>query len=166
MPQVKLQTADDFKMRNLTADQLHDYCKNVFEFERIQVMRFKSWSDHRAYHRKNKRDQQQRQHQNATAATESQIKNPNNQQENQIKKASSTTTATIDGVFDPTMIGRPMLPSNVKLITVPDMEKGSKPQQKQFFLNPQGKTSIAVLHEYVQKVLKGEVVFSFSVNFS
>uniref|UniRef100_A0A183CKM3 DRBM domain-containing protein n=1 Tax=Globodera pallida TaxID=36090 RepID=A0A183CKM3_GLOPA len=36
---------------------------------------------------------------------------------------------------------RPILPSTVKLITVPALEADSKPHQRTFYLNPQGKTS-------------------------
>uniref|UniRef100_A0A915BWX8 Microprocessor complex subunit DGCR8 n=1 Tax=Parascaris univalens TaxID=6257 RepID=A0A915BWX8_PARUN len=59
-------------------------------------------------------------------------------------------------------IGRPTLPGNVKLITVPSMEANLKPQHKGFFLNPQGKTSISILHEYVQKVLKSTINYQFT----
>ena len=55
-------------------------------------------------------------------------------------------------------LGRPTLPSHVKLITVSSMEPGS---QRQFIMNPRGKTSVAVLHEYVQRILKGEVKYIY-----
>jgi microprocessor complex subunit DGCR8 len=57
---------------------------------------------------------------------------------------------------------RPGLPSNVKLITVPALDSTCKPQQRNFYLNPQGKTSINILHEYVQKVLKTTVKYFVS----
>ncbi|VDM97524.1 unnamed protein product [Thelazia callipaeda] len=59
-------------------------------------------------------------------------------------------------------VDRPALPSNVKLITVPALEANLKPQHRGFFLNPQGKTSVSVLHEYVQKVLKSTINYYFS----
>lgn len=37
-----------------------------------------------------------------------------------------------------------------------------KPQHKGFFLNPHGKTSVGILHEYVQKVLKSTIDYVFS----
>lgn len=58
MPEVKVQTAEDFKERNLKPNQLHDYCKKVFEFETIKVWRFRNWSDHRIYHRKQRQKKQ------------------------------------------------------------------------------------------------------------
>lgn len=38
------------------------------------------------------------------------------------------------------------LPSGVKLITVPSLEIDSKPNKRIFYLNPQGKTSVSILH--------------------
>uniref|UniRef100_A0A183E9G2 Microprocessor complex subunit DGCR8 n=1 Tax=Gongylonema pulchrum TaxID=637853 RepID=A0A183E9G2_9BILA len=67
------------------------------------------------------------------------------------------TSAAIEVSLD-----RPSLSSNVKLITVPSMEANQKPQHRSFFLNPQGKTSVSVLHEYVQKVLKSTINYVFS----
>lgn len=137
-PTVKVQTLEDFKDRNMNPGQLHDYCSRVFEFETINVIRFKSWSDHRAY-RKRQRQQQ------LMCST------PNTPTESKNRCPVQNGVTTHGGATE-----RPSLPANVKLITVPDMEKGAKPQQKPFFLNPQGRTSIAVLHEYVQKVMKGK----------
>uniref|UniRef100_A0A915DUP7 Microprocessor complex subunit DGCR8 n=1 Tax=Ditylenchus dipsaci TaxID=166011 RepID=A0A915DUP7_9BILA len=55
---------------------------------------------------------------------------------------------------------RPGLPGNVQLITVPSFDQKSKPQQRGFYLNPNGKTSISILHEFVQKVLKCTVKYT------
>ncbi|KAH7732049.1 PASHA protein [Aphelenchoides avenae] len=56
---------------------------------------------------------------------------------------------------------RPGLPRNLKLITVPIMDSAAKPQQRTFYLNPQGKSSVSILHEYVQKVMKSTVKYDF-----
>lgn len=53
------------------------------------------------------------------------------------------------------------LPRNLRLITVPVFDNAAKPQQKTFCLNPQGKTSISILHEYTQKVLKSSVKYEY-----
>ncbi|KAI1707074.1 microprocessor complex subunit DGCR8 [Ditylenchus destructor] len=57
---------------------------------------------------------------------------------------------------------RPTLPGDVKLITVPSFDHASKPQQRGFYLNPRGKTSVSILHEFVQKVLKCTVKYDHS----
>uniref|UniRef100_A0A7E4V3K8 DRBM domain-containing protein n=1 Tax=Panagrellus redivivus TaxID=6233 RepID=A0A7E4V3K8_PANRE len=55
-------------------------------------------------------------------------------------------------------VQRPTLPSDAKLITIPSREK-NKPYSKDFALNPKGKTALAILHEYAQKVLKSTVEY-------
>ncbi|TMS32828.1 hypothetical protein L596_000629 [Steinernema carpocapsae] len=56
---------------------------------------------------------------------------------------------------------RPVLPSDVKLITIPSLDQNGKPQRKNFLMNPQGKTSVSVLHEYVQKVVKSTIRYHY-----
>ncbi|CAD5234841.1 unnamed protein product [Bursaphelenchus xylophilus] len=54
------------------------------------------------------------------------------------------------------------LNNDVKLITVPELNESAKPSQRTFCLNPINKTSVTILHEYVQKVLKSVVVYDFT----
>uniref|UniRef100_A0A1I8AFN1 DRBM domain-containing protein n=1 Tax=Steinernema glaseri TaxID=37863 RepID=A0A1I8AFN1_9BILA len=56
---------------------------------------------------------------------------------------------------------RPALPLDVQLITTPALDQGGRPQKKGFMLNPQGKTSVSVLHEYVQKVVKSTIRYHY-----
>ncbi|KAM9331368.1 microprocessor complex subunit DGCR8 [Gastrophryne carolinensis] len=53
---------------------------------------------------------------------------------------------------------RPILPANQKLITlaVPDA-----PTKKEFVINPNGKSEVCILHEYMQRVLKVRPVYNF-----
>uniref|UniRef100_A0A1I7VAZ0 WW domain-containing protein n=1 Tax=Loa loa TaxID=7209 RepID=A0A1I7VAZ0_LOALO len=129
-PGTKVQTAEDFKERQLDAEALHDYAKAVFKFKKIQTYRFNKWAATRNFHRQRKLAEAGRLGKNASSIELS--------------------------------VGRPALPSNVKLITVPALEANLKPQHRGFFLNPQGKTSVSVLHEYVQKVLKSTINYHFS----
>ncbi|VDK77135.1 unnamed protein product [Onchocerca ochengi] len=129
-PGTKVQTAEDFKERQLDAEALHDYAKTVFKFKKIQTYRFNKWAATRNFHRQRKLAEAGRLGKNASSIELS--------------------------------VGRPALPSNVKLITVPALEANLKPQHRGFFLNPQGKTSVSVLHEYVQKVLKSTINYHFS----
>ncbi|KAK6105501.1 hypothetical protein QQG55_20500 [Brugia pahangi] len=129
-PGTKVQTAEDFKERQLNAEALHDYAKAVFKFRKIQTYRFNKWAATRNFHRQRKLAEAGRLGKNASSIELS--------------------------------VGRPALPSNVKLITVPALEANLKPQHRGFFLNPQGKTSVSVLHEYVQKVLKSTINYHFS----
>uniref|UniRef100_A0A915PGY2 WW domain-containing protein n=1 Tax=Setaria digitata TaxID=48799 RepID=A0A915PGY2_9BILA len=129
-PGTKVQTAEDFKERQLDTEALHDYAKAVFKFKKIQTYRFNKWAATRNFHRQRKLAEAGRLGKNASSIELS--------------------------------VGRPALPSNVKLITVPALEANLKPQHRGFFLNPQGKTSVSVLHEYVQKVLKSTINYHFS----
>ncbi|VBB28439.1 unnamed protein product [Acanthocheilonema viteae] len=129
-PGTKVQTAEDFKERQLDTQALHDYAKAVFKFKKIQTYRFNKWAATRNFHRQRKLAEAGRLGKNASSIELS--------------------------------VGRPALPSNVKLITVPALEANLKPQHRGFFLNPQGKTSVSVLHEYVQKVLKSTINYYFS----
>uniref|UniRef100_A0A914WSQ8 WW domain-containing protein n=1 Tax=Plectus sambesii TaxID=2011161 RepID=A0A914WSQ8_9BILA len=125
-PGARVQTAEDFRQRQLPSEQLHEYAKSVFQFKTIKVYRFSKWATTRSYHKQRKQAEAERQGQSTK--------------------------------FE---VGRPSLPTNVKLITVPSLDKNTKPQQKAFFLNPQGKTSVGILHEYVQKVLKSTIKYTF-----
>ncbi|VDD92190.1 unnamed protein product [Enterobius vermicularis] len=127
--QVKFQSAEDFKQRQLTPQALHEYAKKVFRFKTIQIYRFNKWSATRSFHRQKKMAEAER------------------------------LGKLAPGIEVPT--GRPTLPSNVQLITVPALENNQKPHHKGFFLNPHGKTSVSILHEYVQKVLKSTISYEF-----
>ncbi|MFH4977865.1 hypothetical protein AB6A40_004574 [Gnathostoma spinigerum] len=129
-PGAKVETAEDFKERQLDAEALHNYAQSVFRFKTIQVYRFNKWSTTRSFHRQKKLAEAER-----------------------LGKLTPAIEVSTD---------RPTLPSSVKLITVPSLEANLKPQHKGFFLNPQGKSSVSILHEYVQKVLKSKIVYDFT----
>uniref|UniRef100_A0A915JF78 DRBM domain-containing protein n=1 Tax=Romanomermis culicivorax TaxID=13658 RepID=A0A915JF78_ROMCU len=155
-PCVKVEGAND-KNRYLNPSEFRDYCKKKFDFETVNIVRFRSWTDHRKFHKKKK-------------------------QESMIQCCSGTTFSAGTGTDTITMLynsavcqldlsipgaspnkdglKRPMLPPDTKIITVPDFNRGRP--GRQFLLNPRGKTIIALLHEYVQKVLKGQVAYEFS----
>lgn len=56
-----------------------------------------------------------------------------------------------------------VLKSDVQLITVPSFNETTRPSQRTFCMNPVNKTSVTILHEYVQKVLKSSVVYDFII---
>ncbi|XP_043345155.1 microprocessor complex subunit DGCR8 isoform X2 [Cervus canadensis] len=53
---------------------------------------------------------------------------------------------------------RPILPANQKLITLSVQDA---PTKKEFVINPNGKSEVCILHEYMQRVLKVRPVYSF-----
>ncbi|KAI6205891.1 hypothetical protein M3Y94_00843700 [Aphelenchoides besseyi] len=53
---------------------------------------------------------------------------------------------------------RQRLPADTKLITVPALNDAAKPSFQTMTLNPVGKSSVALLHDFVQKILKNYVL--------
>uniref|UniRef100_A0A4W5MN36 DGCR8 microprocessor complex subunit n=1 Tax=Hucho hucho TaxID=62062 RepID=A0A4W5MN36_9TELE len=53
---------------------------------------------------------------------------------------------------------RPILPANQKLIT---LSVSDTPTKKEFVINPNGKSEVCILHEYMQRVLKVRPVYNF-----
>ncbi|KRZ19268.1 Microprocessor complex subunit DGCR8 [Trichinella zimbabwensis] len=170
IPETYVQTIDDYNKRNVSAEELHEYAKTIFDFETIEVKRFKSWADHRAYHKKLKREKNELLMSAVITGYEDDFSDvvvehqqqQQQQQQQQVKEKSSEVAWSISSKCEQQQeSSRPKLPPNVKLITVPNYNN-NRSLKKQFVLNPQGKTSIAVLHEYVQKVLRGLVKYEFS----
>uniref|UniRef100_A0A0N5AVM4 DRBM domain-containing protein n=1 Tax=Syphacia muris TaxID=451379 RepID=A0A0N5AVM4_9BILA len=128
-PGTKVQSAEDFKQRQLDPQALHDYAKKVFRFKTIQIYRFNKWSATRSFHRQKKMAEAER-----------------------LGKLSPAIEVPTE---------RPTLPLHVQLITVPALGNNQKPHHKSFFLNPHGKTSVSILHEYVQKVLQSIISYEF-----
>ncbi|CAH2295611.1 microprocessor complex subunit DGCR8 [Pelobates cultripes] len=53
---------------------------------------------------------------------------------------------------------RPILPANQKLITLSVQDA---PTKKEFIINPNGKSEVCILHEYMQRILKVRPVYNF-----
>ncbi|EAT46340.1 AAEL002478-PA [Aedes aegypti] len=113
---------ENLKAQSLTADVFQEYCKKLFKFKTIRVMRFKSWAARRKLtkHRKHMKNLQ-----------------------------------------------RPTLPDGTKLITFPvlhtEVEKGTthvRPK-KEWIMNPNGKSYVCILHEYVQHALRKQPSYEF-----
>uniref|UniRef100_A0A182NRM0 DRBM domain-containing protein n=1 Tax=Anopheles dirus TaxID=7168 RepID=A0A182NRM0_9DIPT len=120
---AKIETVtENLKAQSLTSDAVMEYCKKLFRFKTIRVLRFKSWAARRKFtkHRKH-------------------IKN----------------------------LQRPTLPDGTKLITFPMLniedEQGNphaRPK-KEWIMNPNGKSYVCILHEYVQHALRKQPTYEF-----
>lgn len=124
LPSARIETVtENEEAKSLSAEQVQDYCRKLFRFRTIRVMRFKSWSARRKF-----------------------TKNRKN-----IKH-----------------LKRPTLPDGTKLITFPvvnmDEPTGgastAKPK-KEWIMNPNGKSYVCILHEYVQHALKKQPTYEF-----
>lgn len=57
---------------------------------------------------------------------------------------------------------RPVLPDGTKLITFPILDKANNTRtRKEWIMNPNGKSYVCILHEYVQHALKKQPVYEF-----
>uniref|UniRef100_A0A914L0V8 Microprocessor complex subunit DGCR8 n=1 Tax=Meloidogyne incognita TaxID=6306 RepID=A0A914L0V8_MELIC len=135
-PNVRVKTELDQRKLQLTADQLYTYAKDRFKFKEICIYRFGKWTEARNFYKKRKMRQL--------------LVGGEGREGGHMKTGFKTREE------------RPGLPSDVKLITVPSLEIDSKPNKRLFYLNPQGKTSVSILHEFVQKALKCTVRYFFS----
>lgn len=123
MPNAKIETVqENIEMQNLSPEDLRSYCESLFQFQSVNVLRFKSWSERRKFTKKRK-------------------------QENQLQ--------------------RPTLPDGTKLITFPikaadSSEKANPNSRKEWIMNPNGKSYVCILHEYVQHALKKQPTYVFT----
>ncbi|XP_050308140.1 microprocessor complex subunit DGCR8 [Anthonomus grandis grandis] len=123
MPNAKIETVqENIEMQNLTPEELRDYCGKLFEFQAINVLRFKSWSERRKFTKRKKQESQ---------------------------------------------LQRPTLPDGTKLITFPikaadSGEKSNPSSRREWIMNPNGKSYVCILHEYVQHALKKQPTYVFT----
>lgn len=131
---AKVETvSENLKAHSLNPQQFTEYCKKLFRFKTIRVMRFKSWSARRKFTKNRKH-----------------IKH----------------------------LQRPTLPDGTKLITFPVLNSEiptdpsnsngqatpsttSQPRKKEWVMNPNGKSYVCILHEYVQHALKKQPTYEF-----
>lgn len=131
---AKVETvSENLKAHSLNPKQFTEYCQKLFKFKTIRVMRFKSWSARRKFTKNRKH-----------------IKH----------------------------LQRPTLPDGTKLITFPvlntevpittDPSNGqvastptTQPRKKEWVMNPNGKSYVCILHEYVQHALKKQPTYEF-----
>ncbi|XP_062122954.1 microprocessor complex subunit DGCR8 [Drosophila sulfurigaster albostrigata] len=123
IPAAKIVTVNEnTQLESVTPDQLNTYCKKLFKFKMIRVLRFRSWNARRKFTKNRKH-----------------IKN----------------------------IQRPTLPDGTKLIKFPILapsgtESATNPRgRKEWIMNPNGKSFVCILHEYVQHALKTQPTYEF-----
>lgn len=111
---------ENLKKESLTPQQVTEYCRKLFRFKEIRVMRFKSWQARRKFTKSRKHIQN---------------------------------------------LQRPTLPDGTKLISFPiqssDATGNNTRQRREWIMNPNGKSYVCVLHEYVQHALKKQPTYEF-----
>nr|CAD7585523.1 unnamed protein product [Timema genevievae] len=123
LPSARIETAQENQaQQSLDANSVQEYCRRLFRFKDIEVLRFRSWSDRRRF---TKQKKQQRQ------------------------------------------LNRPTLPEGTKLIKFPIQfsENSGVPNtprtKREWIMNPNGKSFVCILHEYVQHALKKQPYYVF-----
>ncbi|XP_037948587.1 microprocessor complex subunit DGCR8-like isoform X1 [Teleopsis dalmanni] len=122
IPPAKIMTVtENTQNESLTPDQLNEYCKSLFKFKDIRVLRFNSWNARRKFTKNRKH-----------------IKN----------------------------LQRPTLPDGTKLIKFPILAPSGESNQhtrgrKEWIMNPNNKSYVCILHEYVQHALKKQPTYEF-----
>ncbi|KAL5274371.1 DGCR8 family protein [Megaselia abdita] len=119
-PQAKIETVkENFEGNSLASEEVIEYCKQLFKFKTMRILRFKSWNARRKFAKNRKI-----------------IKN----------------------------LQRPTLPEGTNLIKFPILSNDqnlSSRSRKQWILNPNGKSFVCILHEYVQHALKKQPTYEF-----
>ena len=164
-PVAKVESVEEsLRKASLSPDEFREYCQKLFRFKKHKVKKFKSWADRRT-HQRNERDQ-----------TIKEIKKSVEKQKKQ--KNSTKKDVTINGKNDDTSVkesnnetkSRPALPEGTKIISIPvfemeqeipngNNENPLKPKmvrkaKKDWVLNPAGKSTVCILHEYLQHSIK------------
>jgi len=146
-PAAKVESAEEnLKRASLTADEYRDYCQKLFLFKAHSVKKFKSWADRRT-HQRQERDQT-------------------------IKEYKKSRSKAVGEDSEKSKQSRPALPDGTKIISIPVFEleqddpnaagdqnnplrqKIVKKSKKDWVLNPAGKSTVCILHEYLQHSVK------------
>lgn len=122
LPNARIETVqENLQTQNLSPEQVREYCRKLFQFQSMTVLRFKSWSERRKFAKKQKHEKQ---------------------------------------------LQRPTLPDGTKLITFPiknsDNSDNNPNTKKEWIMNPNGKSYVCILHEYVQHALKKQPTYQFT----
>lgn len=142
LPSARIETIrENIETHNLKPEQLKEYCEKLFHFKTIKVMRFKSWSERRQYSKKRR-------------------------QEKQIQRPTLP-----DGLFNFLLVNESpqdntVCVSGTNLITFPiqvnESDTNNQNSKKEWIMNPNGKSYICILHEYVQHALKKQPTYKFT----
>ena len=142
-PLAKVESVEENnKKASLDPNEVREYCQKLFVFKQETVRKFKSWADRRS-HQKQERDQ---------TIQDIKSKIQNNEKSR-----------------------RPALPNGTKIISIPVVEleqedpnvenplrqKIIRKSKKDWVLNPAGKSTVCILHEYLQHSIKKAPIYKF-----
>ena len=165
----------------LKPEEYREYCQKLFIFKKHTVKKFNSWAERRT-HQRHERDQtikrikmsvqeHQRRKKMSNKVPNNEANNVNNQQSTElntdnnqsVQSEQSKSKNSSNGIIEN---AKPVLPEGTKIISIPvfEMEQEAeenplrqkilKKSKKDWVLNPAGKSTVCILHEYLQHSIK------------
>ena len=136
-PRAQIETIEEtMKKSELTPEEITNYCKKIFVFKELEVAKFKTWKERRAYYKQS--------------------------QKKKIDKLLSNRPVLPEGTK---IITIPALEMSSIPGTEGDSainQKVVKKSKKKWLMNPVGKSMVCLLHEYVQQSLKMQPYYTFT----
>ena len=136
-PRAHIETIEEtMKKSELTPEEITNYCKKIFVFKELEVAKFKTWKERRAYYKQS--------------------------QKKKIDKLLSNRPVLPEGTK---IITIPALEMSSIPGTEGDSainQKVVKKSKKKWLMNPVGKSMVCLLHEYVQQSLKMQPYYTFT----
>lgn len=154
--QAVIETArENLINESLTPDQMNEYCRTLFRFKKIRVMRFKSWQARRKFTKSKKHIKSL--HRPTLPDGTKLISFPiHHHSHNSLVTTSTTDTNGLHSAAastDDTGSG--------STNTAAQHNTSLPRQRREWIMNPNGKSYVCILHEYVQHALKKQPTYEF-----
>lgn len=155
--QAVIETArENLINESLTPDQMNEYCRTLFRFKKIRVMRFKSWHARRKFTKSKKHIKSL--HRPTLPDGTKLISFPIHHHSH-----TSLGTASTNGLQSLTTAASTddatggVTGSSNTVTTSSSFPR----QRREWIMNPNGKSYVCILHEYVQHALKKQPTYEF-----
>jgi len=136
-PRAQISTIEEtLKQSELTPEEVTNYCKKVFKFKELEVAKFKTWKERRAYFKQSHKKKVEKELMNRPTLPEG----------TKIITIPTLELSNIPGTEGESAI-------NQKVV---------KKSKKKWVINPVGKSMVCLLHEYVQQSLKTQPYYNFT----
>jgi len=136
-PKAQIETIEEtLKKTELCPEEVTKYCEKIFVFKELEVAKFKTWKERRAYYKQSQKKKLEKELTNRPTLPEG----------TKIITIPSLELTTIPGTEGDSAI-------NQKVV---------KKTKKKWIINPVGKSMVCLLHEYVQQSLKMQPYYTFT----
>eukprot|EP00092_Neocalanus_flemingeri_P008216 GFUD01008858.1.p1 GENE.GFUD01008858.1~~GFUD01008858.1.p1 ORF type:complete len:1253 (+),score=362.81 GFUD01008858.1:122-3880(+) len=136
-PRAQIETIEEtLRKTELCPEEVTKYCEKIFVFKELEVAKFKTWKERRAYYKQSQKKKLEKELTNRPTLPEG----------TKIITIPSLELSTIPGTEGDSAI-------NQKVV---------KKTKKKWIINPVGKSMVCLLHEYVQQSLKMQPYYTFT----